>query len=277
LKACTALWIVAPINRAVDDKTAKTLLGDSFKLQLKYDGTYSAVTFICSKTDDVSISEASESLDIKNEKSEPKDSLRDLDSAVERLRKKFRNLKSKRSAYSNAIEKIEDMIETWDDLGSKMDGGETFYAPFGKSTGKKRKRQAHSSKSYKKGGDRSDIGSDSGIPDSSISDDENTQPPEKQEPLTKAEINQTLATLKSTKKRKQEKIRALEKKISQVKDHMHEQQKEKVSLISDMKATCIKDRNDYSRRVIKQDFAMGMKEYAVICVSFGSVADYVQT
>lgn len=30
MKQCTGLWIVAPINRAVDDKAAKTLLGDTF-------------------------------------------------------------------------------------------------------------------------------------------------------------------------------------------------------------------------------------------------------
>lgn len=32
------LWVCAPINRAVDDKAAKSLLGESFKRQLKYDG-----------------------------------------------------------------------------------------------------------------------------------------------------------------------------------------------------------------------------------------------
>jgi len=50
----TGLWIVAPINRAVDDKAAKSLLGESFKRQLKYDGKFSRITFICSKTDDIS-------------------------------------------------------------------------------------------------------------------------------------------------------------------------------------------------------------------------------
>lgn len=50
MKLCTGLWIVSPINRAVDDKAAKNLLGSTFRRQLKYDGTYSAVTFICSKT-----------------------------------------------------------------------------------------------------------------------------------------------------------------------------------------------------------------------------------
>lgn len=54
MQSCTGLWIVADITRAVDDKTAKSLLGDSFKRQLKYDGTYSAVTFICSKTGEFS-------------------------------------------------------------------------------------------------------------------------------------------------------------------------------------------------------------------------------
>jgi len=38
MKNCTGLWIVAPINRAVNDKAAKSLLGDTFKRQLKYDG-----------------------------------------------------------------------------------------------------------------------------------------------------------------------------------------------------------------------------------------------
>jgi hypothetical protein len=64
MKQCTGLWIVAPINQAVDDKAAKNLLGDSFKRQLKYDGNYSNVSFICSKTDDFSISEAIDSLEL---------------------------------------------------------------------------------------------------------------------------------------------------------------------------------------------------------------------
>lgn len=41
MKQCTGLWIVAPINRAVDDKAAKSLLGESFKRQLKMDGGFS--------------------------------------------------------------------------------------------------------------------------------------------------------------------------------------------------------------------------------------------
>lgn len=67
MKQCTGLWIVAPINRAVDDKAAKSLLGESFKRQLKMDGSFNSVTFICSKTDDISIEEAQTSLGLDEE------------------------------------------------------------------------------------------------------------------------------------------------------------------------------------------------------------------
>jgi len=51
---CTGLWIVAPITRAVDDKTAHTLLGQTFRRQLLMDGGFASVSFICSKSDDIS-------------------------------------------------------------------------------------------------------------------------------------------------------------------------------------------------------------------------------
>ncbi len=58
---------MTPINRAVDDKVAKHLLGDSFKRQLKLDGGFRSVTFICSKTDDISLTEAQESLGLEKD------------------------------------------------------------------------------------------------------------------------------------------------------------------------------------------------------------------
>ncbi|KAI6953554.1 hypothetical protein KC355_g13737, partial [Hortaea werneckii] len=85
MKQCTGLWILAPINRAVDDKAAKTLLGDTFKRQLKYDGTYNAVTFICSKTDDISRTEATDSLGIGEE-------MEELDEKLEQVSRQKRTL-----------------------------------------------------------------------------------------------------------------------------------------------------------------------------------------
>ena len=67
MEQTTGIWIVAPINRAVDDKAAKILLGDSLKRQLKFDGGFGSVTFICSKTDDISITEAQEALGLEKD------------------------------------------------------------------------------------------------------------------------------------------------------------------------------------------------------------------
>ena len=51
LKNCTAVWVVSGIHRAIDDKTAKSLLGENFRRQLLMDGQYGSIAFICSKTD----------------------------------------------------------------------------------------------------------------------------------------------------------------------------------------------------------------------------------
>jgi hypothetical protein len=57
LQNCSQLWIVAPIKRAVDDGTAKELMGENFKRRLLMDGQYSNISFICTQTDDCETSE----------------------------------------------------------------------------------------------------------------------------------------------------------------------------------------------------------------------------
>ncbi|EZF59156.1 hypothetical protein H104_07889 [Trichophyton rubrum CBS 289.86] len=65
IKNCSGLWVVAPITRAVDGHSAKTLLGDGFKRQLQLDGVMGQLAFICSKTDDINLSEAADNLGLK--------------------------------------------------------------------------------------------------------------------------------------------------------------------------------------------------------------------
>ncbi|KAK0623158.1 hypothetical protein B0T14DRAFT_601784 [Immersiella caudata] len=54
-------WVAdrCPTNRAVDDKIAYNLMSDSFGRQLQLDGAYSAVTFICTKMDEINQTEMS--------------------------------------------------------------------------------------------------------------------------------------------------------------------------------------------------------------------------
>ncbi|GFR49232.1 hypothetical protein Agub_g11231, partial [Astrephomene gubernaculifera] len=53
MRKLNAVWVVAAITRAVDDKTAKDLLGSSFRRRLMMDGQLDNITFVCTKTDDI--------------------------------------------------------------------------------------------------------------------------------------------------------------------------------------------------------------------------------
>jgi hypothetical protein len=57
IQNCSMIWIVASIKRAVDDGTAKELMGEQFKRRLLMDGQYGNISFICTQTDDVEASE----------------------------------------------------------------------------------------------------------------------------------------------------------------------------------------------------------------------------
>ncbi|OLN83269.1 Nuclear GTPase SLIP-GC 2 [Colletotrichum chlorophyti] len=62
MKSCTGIWVVAPMNRAADNKTAKDIISDRIKRQLKLDGALEALAVICSKTDEIEVQTAVRSL-----------------------------------------------------------------------------------------------------------------------------------------------------------------------------------------------------------------------
>jgi hypothetical protein len=138
MKQCTGLWICAPINRAVDDKAAKSLLGETFKRQLKMDGGYSTVTFICSKTDDISLMEAQDSLGIEEELAELWNKCDDLSKKKRALKKELDRLKETKSNYSQVMEAADEELEIWEKLKDDFDDGKTVYPP----TLKKKRRES---------------------------------------------------------------------------------------------------------------------------------------
>ncbi len=68
IKNLKYMWVVADINRAVDDRVAQELLGTSFKIQLLMNGNYheSFVTFIMTKTDIIDPDEVMGTLGLAN-------------------------------------------------------------------------------------------------------------------------------------------------------------------------------------------------------------------
>lgn len=271
MKACTGLWIVAPITRAVDDKTAKSLLGDTFKRQLKYDGAYSAVTFICSKTDDISVTEAVESLNLEERVSQHETQIRDREDEIKKLKKKLGELKDQEAACDEIRDHLDEEMEKWDVLLDKLDKGEQVYNP-SEAQAKKRKRHGGARGSRKRrnndpidsdSGSSSDSGSDGDNSDAEMSDlrdKENSDPKtSEKKPLTKEDIENKISSLREEKKKTRAGIRDLKDQAKETRAAIKEIESEKKTLESEVKAICIQGRNEYSRTAIKKDFAMGIK------------------
>ena len=148
LKQCTGVWVVAAINRAVDDKAAKTLLGESFRRQLKYDGGFSGVTFICSKTDDISITEAIESLDLQDQTIELEQELDKYTQQIEDIQSKVVEFQESSKVYkATALNTLGD-IEVWKRLQADVKSGKPAFAPV--SNNKKRKNDVAAEEPRKK-------------------------------------------------------------------------------------------------------------------------------
>lgn len=253
MKACTGIWIVAPINRAVDDKTAKSLLGDSFKRQLKYDGIYSAVTFICSKTDDISVTEAAESLNLESDVSESWAKIDDLRRQINALKRHLTSGREEKTDLVERLDQLDGTWEIWDELSQKHTDGKTVYPP-----SKKRKRGAASAKSRKNRASSDFDDSDSAF--ESGSDKENQPEDEDRKPLSGDQIRDVLEDLKAERKEVRQMRKALDTKLSRIRDELKPLQSEESRLLGAVKAFCIQGRNGYSKGAIQRDFAMGIKE-----------------
>ncbi|KAH0183485.1 hypothetical protein KCU99_g9481, partial [Aureobasidium melanogenum] len=246
-KQCTGLWIVSPINRAVDDKAAKHLLGSTFRRQLKYDGTYSAVTFICSKTDDISNTEATDSLSLADEIEELDDQLILIEHQRRETDKEARKLEDQKMALRNTMDNCDDVIEEWEALEEKLIDGKTVYPPVVKT--RKRKRSLSSTGSGDEDEDRySDESSNK------------SQSPDRGPSLTAEDIETKIQELKDQKKEARLGRTEIEAEIKELKTKIKDFKAEVRSIEDNRSRICISARNQYSKSAIQVDFAAGIKE-----------------
>ncbi|KAG4443740.1 hypothetical protein IFR05_000829 [Cadophora sp. M221] len=265
MKQCTGLFIVAPINRAVDDKAAKSLLGESFKRQLKFDGTYSRITFICSKTDDISITEASDSLGLEDQMSEDWDKIDAIEKELKGHKQEVKDLKESKGVFTELINDAEEGIERWEKLKDQLDDGETVYDP-----SKKRKRSAElkkSRKKAKKSRSSSDDENDDEDEDEEEEKDVNSEAEsdsgsvsDKGDPLTAEDIDAKIAQLKDDKKRARRERIETNDKVKEVSQKIKALEKTREKIDTAMSAICIAGRNNYSKGAIQRDFADGIRE-----------------
>lgn len=230
MKMCSGIWIVAPITRAVDDKSAKTMLNRTFKRQLKFDGTYSAVTFICSKTDDISRTEAEDALGLGRRLEVLEDLRGDILEKKRAAKSERQKVRDDQESQLNDLEQCEAEIELWDGFARQLQNGKTAHAPA--TQGKKRKRTSENK--------------DLDIVDGQELTDEQVQ-----------------LKLDDTKRRKKAlrneglNLRGRLRKVDQVLEELVIQESE---LGTKADAICIEERNEWSRGRIQHDFADGIRE-----------------
>ena len=263
MKQCTGLWIVAPITRAVDDKSAKNLLGDSFKRQLKMDGGYSSVTFICSKTDDISITEAQDSLGLEDEFGPMMTKSEDLKKKKISLEQQIEHLKATKSNINSAIEAQDEEVEIWEKLQEDCQAGQTVYQP--KPPAQKRKRVEVSIPSRKKSKYAKSASDDDFTEGDSNSDGESYYPSsvtgeDRGTPLTGDDISSKIAELRLSKKEGRRQKIQIDEEMMILRKQIEQIDKEHEAVDVELSAKCISGRNEYSRAAIRQDYASGIRE-----------------
>jgi hypothetical protein len=247
------------------DKAARSLLGDSFKRQLQYDGAYSRVTFICSKSDDISITEASRSLNLEDQVSADWAKIDEIDDQLGDLKKTLKELKASKSIYLEQVYHADDEIEKWDALKHDCEHGKDVWAPVDKTKKRKVTVGCHESRKKTKG---SNPDSDDSAADSDSDDELDLHSPraeresssEKGDPLTIEAIKGKLSELKGIRNCAREERVDIDIRIKSLTEKMHALRKDRSAIESTISAVCIKGRNDYSRGAIQTDFAAGIKE-----------------
>ncbi|KAG0709554.1 hypothetical protein DFH29DRAFT_792939, partial [Suillus ampliporus] len=169
MKKCNCIWILAPITRAVDDKTARDLLGEAFKIQLMSIYDAHTITFIASKCDDISCSEVIPALGLEDDPE-----LEEIEGRIEQYKEETAELKEKKvdaESWMKTIDKqlkqIRAFLSEYQQHKTALENGETFTPKLtatthkrAQSAGKKRKNtrggKSGSPKRHKSFGDDDD-------------------------------------------------------------------------------------------------------------------------
>lgn len=247
IKMCNSLWITAGIDRAISNKAAQELLGNTFKRQMKYDGAFSGATFICTKSDDILTAEVEKSLNVEDEVEEYWQEIERLGSKIDELNVHIHGLKKQKDDFEEQYELLEASSDQWEELLEELNNGKPVYRPL--ETGKKRKRKDDHYDS-----DDGDDSDDAGARGTSQAyRDQKTS-------LTEDEIENELTSIKSQKRQARKSKKRITKQIAESEKKLAEVSANEANMQSEMRSLCIRGRNKYLKDSIKRDFALGIKE-----------------
>jgi len=204
----------------VDDKSAKNLMGESFKRQMKFDGTYSRITFICSKTDDISVFEASESLGIDT--GADWDKVDALEKQQKKLKESIDEIKESKGVYMEIMNDADDKLEVWEKLKDQIEDGEQVWAP--SEASRKRKRSTKPEKARKKSRNANSSSNDDDFIDDNDEEKSETQSEDGEESEDESEKGSPLT------------LEAIEEKFAQFKDDKKKARKERTEADTKLKS-----------------------------------------
>lgn len=220
------------------------------------------VTFVCSKTDDISLMEAQESLGLDDEMGESWQKINELSKKQKALEKEKEELKETKNILGEAFNDADEQLEVWEALRDAIEEGKTVYAPKKKTTAKKRKSHDHQKSRKRQRHDDSDddfIDNDSeeATSDGDVEDSDNAEPGE---PLNEDEVTAKINELRSIKKEARRERLEIAEKIKDIDEELGEARAMEANLEAEMSALCISGRNQYSKGAIQTDFAQGIRE-----------------
>lgn len=240
---CQHVWIAAPIKRAVDDEAARKLLGMSSRLQMKLDGIYSNVTFICTMTDAVQLAESVEAFDKDGQIQAIFAREDDLEKMIGAKKECIEQLGEQIGAGNAAAGELEKELNVWEALQKKQKKGQPVYPP---RVPAKRKRTAAPARRRR----RQQVEDDD-------SDEDGTAG---QDPLTADEITAKLTDLEEKYGSKDAECEDMEERLRTMKNELIALEHEKQDMSVEGKRQCIVKRNAHVKQAIRVDFQNGIRE-----------------
>ena len=194
------------------------------------------MTFVCSKTDDISVMEAQDSLGIEEEMSI---SWKEMDAYSKKqkdLKDGLDDVKRSLKAYDDTVADFDEQLELWEPLLDSVEEGKAVYAPLQskkrKSSGFERKRKRRKLSSDDEG-DHDDEG---------ITSDESDEELGRESPLTKESVVAKLAELRNTKKHARRQKTELNAQIKELKDSIAKAKEAEKNIEAEMQRKCISGR-----------------------------------
>lgn len=244
---CSDVWVTAPIKRAVDDEAARKLLGDFSRVQMKLDGMYSHVTFICTMTDSLQLSESVEAFDDDGKIHAAFAREGEVEEMIRAKKESIQQLKDQLDNGDTEFKGLKRELSTWKALQKKQRKGQAVCAP---RIPAKRKRTTVIVTRRR----RREV----------VDDDSDEDDTAGGNPLTAGEISSKLIELDERLKNKDDECTDMEKRLETMKGDLSALENEIEETVVRGKALCVQRRNEHVKSVLKVDFANGLRE----CVSF---------